>query len=284
MPGSDNATNAWLSQTTHYENFPVGSVLVPKRLRPSMAAVYRFARYGDDVADEGDAPADRLAELARLRAALYEQTPHPVVDGLHPVIEAHQIDRDLFSGLLEAFEWDARGTSYPDFARLRQYCQRSADPVGRIVLSIFSMDRPAALPPSDSICTALQLINFAQDLGQDTTRGRCYIPEDELTRFGLDHDDLEQCVQQRRISAPVRALLDFQLDRALAMLQAGVPLLAMVRGRLRWELTAVVAGGHTMLTKTRCHDPFAQRLKLNKTDLPTLLRTSLQLLFGRPLR
>jgi len=250
-----------------------------------MLAVYRFARYGDDVADEGDAPAnERLRELDALHQALRGRKNHPVVDALQGSITRHQIDIGLFEALLQAFEQDARGRHYTSRAELLDYCEHSANPVGRIVLRIFDADEPAALGPSDAICSALQLINFAQDIGQDISRGRCYVPQAELDAAGLTTADLSACVRAESISAPVRRLLDEQLDQAMTLLQNGTPLLRMTSGRLKLELAGIVAGGYTMLDKTRANDPFAQRLKLGQSDFPAILWRCLALLSGRSLR
>jgi len=289
-PGSPHPTSAsptpgWLGQRDHYENFPVGSWLVPADLRPAMLAVYRFARYADDVADEGVAPAqERLLELNALRQALRGKQKHPIVEGLHEAINRHQIDVGLFEGLLLAFEQDSNGTDYGSRQELLEYCKHSANPVGRIVLRIFDADDPAALMPSDAICSALQLINFAQDIGQDISRGRCYVPRPELEASGLTEDDLNACVRAKSISPPVRRLLDGQLEMALSLLQEGTPLLKMTSGRLKLELASIVAAGYTMLNKTRLNDPFAQRLKLGQSDFPAMLWQCFALLRGRPLR
>ena len=289
-PNSPHASSArpapgWRGQRDHYENFPVASWFVPADLRPAMVAVYRFARYGDDVADEGDAPPhERLQELDALRQALRGNRHHPVVADLQAVIGRHRIDVGLFEALLEAFEQDANGTDYESRQALLEYCEHSANPVGRIVLRIFNADDPAALAPSDAICSALQLINFAQDMGQDISRGRCYVPRTELDASGLTQEDLNACVRAKSISPPVRRLLDGQLEMALSLLQEGAPLLKMTSGRLKLELASIVAAGHTMLNKTRLNDPFAQRLKLGQSDFPAMLWQCFALLRGRPLR
>lgn len=285
MVGSDTPVRPWLSQAEHYENFPVASRLVPARLRAPMAAVYKFARYADDVADEGNAgPAARLAELNHLRQAVRGQAEHPMVADLAQVVAVHNVDPALFEALLSAFEQDAQGTTYSTADQLLNYCERSANPVGRIVLRIFDADHNASLPASDSICTALQLANFAQDIGQDISRGRCYIPADELRGYHLSQADLIECANNRQITPAVRQLLNNQIDRALSTLQAGAPLLRQVRGRLGLELAAIVAGGRTILERTRHEDPFANRLKLGKADFPMVAWRSLSLHLGFSLK
>ncbi len=250
-----------------------------------MAAVYRFARYGDDVADEGDAPAKaRLAELDRMSDALHGGCHHEAVADLKPVIETHRIDPGLFEALLDAFRQDARGTDYQSEDQVLDYCTRSANPVGRIVLRLFDADRPECLEPSDAICTALQLINFGQDLGQDIERGRCYISAEELQRHGTSRAELAQCARDQKINPVIRALLDDHIDRSLLILQSGAPLLRLVKGRLKLELAAIVAGGRSILKRTAHEDPFASRLKLGKADLPSIAWLALSLALGGTLK
>lgn len=277
--------NPWRDQADHYENFPVGSLLVPARLRPAFGVVYRFARYGDDVADEGSAPAtSRLAELERMRDALHGRASHEVVTPLEPVIAAHRIDPALFEALLDAFCQDVRGPRYETDAQVLDYCTRSANPVGRIVLRLFNADRAECLPHSDAICTALQLINFGQDIGQDIMRGRCYISDEALEAHGLVREDLVRCARLEKINPSVRTLLNSHLEQCLALLGSGTPLLRLVAGRLRLELAAIVAGGRIILKQTSREDPFASRLKLKKKDLPSVGWLAASLAMGRPLR
>lgn len=274
MPGSESTQAGWISQSAHYENFPVASLLVPARLRAPIAAVYRFARYADDIADEGEATASaRLAELTRLASAVRGHEGHPIVDSLLPYIDQFRIDREHFLNLLSAFSQDARGPAFADRQSLLDYCRRSADPVGRIVLRVFNADRSEALDPADQICTALQLINFAQDIGQDIARGRCYVPADELDAMGLDQSSLQRCVRSRKIDEPVRDLLNRQLAYALAGLDLGLALLPLVPWRLRLELAAIIAGGRTIAARVQSEDPFAHRIKLGRADMPALIKT-----------
>ena len=279
MTESAPATASWLSSTSHYENFPVGSVLVPATLRPDLAAVYRFARYADDVADEGEATSDaRVAELGRLSLALCEGPAHPVVEPLLPVMRRHRMDRSLFLALLQAFRWDAEGRSFPERAALHEYCRHSADPVGRLVLRLFDADHQADLAASDAVCTALQLINFVQDLGQDHARARCYLPADEMHRFGVTAQMLDRDVAARRTGPRLRLLLDHQLAVAAPLLAAGRRLIrSHLPLRLRLELRAILAGGQSMLERLRSEDPLAARIKLGRADAIRLLRNAVSL-------
>ncbi len=180
---------------THYENFPVASVLCPPHLRAPIAAIYHFARTADDIADEGDASADeRLAELALYRSGL-DDAPEalarwPQVFGpLSAQREAHGLPAPLLHALLDAFVQDTEktrdGTGYRDHAELLDYCSRSADPVGRLLLHLYGVQDAESLEMSDAICSALQLINFWQDLSVDIPRGRYYLPQDACERFGV---------------------------------------------------------------------------------------------------
>lgn len=261
----------------HYENFPVASVLVPKRLRPALVALYRFARHADDVADEGDAqPADRLAELELLDAALRGEpgASHPVIDALRPHLAEHSLSVDACRALLSAFRQDVTTTRYADFATLHDYCRRSADPVGHLVLELFGCRTAASEPLSDAICTALQLVNFLQDVAPDWQRGRVYLPLDTLARAGLDVDALGDAIAAGRAPAPLRAAIAFEARRSAALLESGAPLVARVPGRLSWELRATLAGARRVLELLAAvdHDPIAARPRLRWRDAPALLR------------
>ncbi len=282
MPDPNSDPAGLLSSTAHYENFPVASALVPARLRPAIAAVYRFARYADDVADEGDAPTEpRLAEISQMREALYARDKHPVIDPLHEHIAAHHIPVDHFVDLLSAFAQDARGTYYANRTELLDYCRRSASPVGRIVLRIFDADDKRGLSASDAICDALQLINFIQDAGQDISRGRNYFPADEMAAHGVSSDDLQRCVEQGGASPSVRRLLNTQCTHASELMQQGPALLSYVPLRLRLELSAIIAGGVAMLNRVKHEDPFAQRIKLGRSDAVQITRNAGSVFFRR---
>jgi squalene synthase HpnC len=172
----------------HYENFPVASWLMPARLRPAVRAIYRFARTADDIADEGDAPAaERLAMLADLERALTA-----IADGddggwpdLSAAVRAHRLPIGPLRDLLSAFAQDVTVKRYADYDALLEYCRRSANPIGRLLLALYGIGSPAALEGSDRICTGLQLANFWQDVAIDWTKGRVYIPQSELREFGV---------------------------------------------------------------------------------------------------
>ncbi len=267
----------------HYENFPVASRLVPARLRPAIIAIYRFARHADDIADEGDAdPAQRLAELRRLRdAILADRRDHPIVREVLVVADAHRLPREPLLALLDAFEQDLVVSRYPDRAGLLAYCQRSANPVGELVLRLFGRWSEATRPASDAICSGLQLVNFLQDLAIDWRRGRLYLPMDSLARTGLDADAVGAAVASGRSSPALSAVIAREAGFARAQLCAGAGLPARVPLRLALELRAILAGGHRILDRLADsgYDPIAQRPQLGWRDAPRLL-----VLVARPRR
>jgi len=235
----------------HYENFPVGSWLVPARLRPAVIAVYRFARSADDIADEGDAaPGARLAALEVYTRALEaiergETPPLGPFPALTSAIRTHGLPVQPFHDLLSAFAQDVTTTRYARFDDVADYCKRSANPVGRLMLTLYDRATPANQRASDAICTGLQLANFWQDVAIDWRKGRVYIPLEDLQRFGVD----EAQIAAGRTDDRWRALMRFQTGRARASLDAGRPLLRELPLRLRLEIGAVIAGGQRILSR-----------------------------------
>ena len=233
----------------HYENFPVASRLVPARYRSAIVAIYRFARATDDIADEGDAePSARLESLDQYRHALDAiergETP-PLLSDLCTVIHKHALPIELFRDLLSAFAQDVTVQRYRTFADLLDYCRRSANPIGRLLLAIYRVQAPGDLKASDAICTALQLTNFWQDVASDYRRGRVYIPHEDMTRFGVDESHIaEGCADEKW-----RELLAFQTARTRAMLHSGRSLTRALPLRLGFELKAVIAGGMRVLDR-----------------------------------
>ena len=268
----------------HYENFPVASLLCPPALRPAVAAIYGFARTADDLADEGDAsPAQRLADLAAFRADLraIERAQAPsarwaqVFAPLQHTLAAHALPIPLLADLLSAFEQDVIKTSYADRAELLDYCGRSANPVGRLLLHLYGVGDATSLRRSDAICTALQLANFWQDLGVDTRRGRLYVPASDCARFGVDPTDL----RLQRDAPPVRALVAAMVAWARELMLSGAPLVRTVPGRAGWELRLVVQGGLRILDKIEAigHDALNRRPKLRAADAPLLAWRALRM-------
>lgn len=261
----------------HYENFPVASLLLPRPIRQAVRDIYRYARAADDIADEGDAaPETRLADLARFRAELHrigaESTIiEPADSGLAPIfvplaatVRRHQLPITPFFDLLSAFEQDVGTHRYADFDMLRDYCARSADPVGRLMLHLYAAATPGNFTEADAICTGLQLTNFWQDVRQDWHRGRVYLPQEDLQHFGVSEDDLAAC----RLTPAWRALMEFQIARTRALLHSGAALPRRLPGRIGFELKLVIQGGLRILQRIEQanYDVFMNRPQLSARD------------------
>jgi squalene synthase HpnC len=266
----------------HYENFPVASWLCPAELRPAVQAIYWYARTADDLADEGDAtPAERHADLAAYRAELRRaargEPPSPrwagVFTPLGRVIRRHSLPLGLLEDLLSAFVQDIDVHQYADRATLLDYCRRSANPVGRLLLHLYRVPDAMSLQRSDAICTALQLINFWQDLSVDLPRGRLYIPLADCTSAGITRAEL----LAGRDSPAVRQLVARELHWARELMQRGAPLATSlprhVARRLGWELRLVVQGGLAIARQIEAldHATVLRRPTLRKRHIPDLL-------------
>jgi squalene synthase HpnC len=261
--------------TGHYENFPVASVFLPARLRPAVRAIYAFARSADDFADEGDYPAEwRLARLAEYHAHLHalergEPVDHPIFKNLAPHILARDLPYSLFHDLLNAFEQDCTKTRYAHFGEVMEYCRRSANPIGRLLLKLYG-DRDAKHQAwSDGICSALQLINFLQDVAVDYRKGRIYLPQDEMAKFGIS----ERQIDEGRADALWQQFMKIQIERARRMLQAGAPLGRALKGRIGLEMRLIILGGDSILAQLHASrgDVFAHRPKLGWKDGAVIL-------------
>ena len=257
-PPPSPAVPATAAPVTHYENFPVASLLCPPRLRPPIAAIYHFARTADDIADDGDAaPAERLADLAAYRAELAAvaagTAPGPrwaaVFAPLQAQLRTHALPVPLLDGLLSAFVQDAEKTrdaaTYADRTALLDYCRRSANPVGRLLLHLYGVADAEALAQSDAICSALQLINFWQDLSVDIPRGRHYLTDADCAAHGVDRATLAAL---QPTPATTRLLAD-NARWARTLMERGAPLVRRLPGRAGWELRLVVQGGLRTLDK-----------------------------------
>lgn len=260
----------------HYENFPVASLLCPPALRPAVVAIYHFARTADDLADEGVATtAQRRQDLQEYRADLAAvvagQAPSPRWARVFTPLaqELHRLQPALLHDLLDAFEQDLAPPRYRDRAHLLDYCRRSANPVGRLLLGLYGVDDADSLRRSDAICSALQLINFWQDFNRDGPNGRLYVPQDDLDRHGITADDVLAC----RDSAAARALIRDLCGWARTLMLDGAPLALSLRGRAGWELRLVVQGGLLILDKIAAggHDSLRRRPAITAWDLPRLL-------------
>lgn len=263
----------------HYENFPVASWLLPKRLRQPLEAIYRFARTADDFADEGDAPAsERLRQLATYQAGLDRiergETPNdPVFGPLAAAIRDHGLPLEPFRDLLSAFAQDVEKTRYASFGELMDYCRRSANPVGRLVLHLYGDHDPRDQAYADAICTSLQLINFLQDIAADYAKARIYLPQDELAA----HRVSEAQIAAGDASGLWSMMMLKQVERARTLLQAGAPLGRKLKGRMGLELRLTIRGGETILRKLHA-DPgcvFHDRPVLSGKDWIFMLARSL---------
>ena len=268
-----------LVNTGHYENFPVASVCLPAGLRPAVRAIYAFARSADDFADEGEHPAEwRLARLAEYHAHLEalergEPVDHPVFEALAPHIRAHDLPYALFHDLLAAFEQDCSKTRYAHFGEVMDYCRKSANPIGRLLLKLYGDEDAKHLAWSDGICSALQLINFLQDVAVDFRKDRIYLPQDEMQKFGIS----ERQIGEGRADALWQQFMKGQIERARRMLQAGAPLGLALKGRIGLEMRLIILGGERILYQLHSSrgDMFTRRPKLGWRDGAIMLRHAL---------
>ena len=256
-------TPGFTSSVDHYENFPVASWLVPPKLRPAIVAIYRFARMADDLADEGDfSPHHRLdalsecrRQLERIQTGKFESidgcaSPDPIFGPLAQVIRQYRLPIDPFFDLLSAFEQDVTQQRWVDDASIADYCRRSANPIGRLMLELVGIRNHEHLHQSDAICSALQRINFLQDIGLDWKRGRLYLPLDQLEAFGVSEADIEAAVEgAARSSQRLLGLLAHEHQKAYDLLRSGSSLCRHIPGRLGLEITATVAGGRQILER-----------------------------------
>jgi squalene synthase HpnC len=264
----------------HYENFPVASVLCPAQLRPAVQAIYAFARTADDLADEGHDPPEQRRQALRayrheLLAAFGLESPPlearwpGVFAHLHQVRLAHALPVQPFLRLLDAFERDTQPEGYLDRRQLLEYCALSANPVGHLLLHLYGAGGPVQHRQADAICSALQLINFWQDLGTDLARGRVYLPREDADRHGVSL--LEPT--RLRDSPATRALVADLCQWARTLMVEGAPLALDLPGRIGWELRLVVQGGTRILDKIARldHATIARRPVLGPADVPGLL-------------
>lgn len=273
----------------HYENFPVGR-LVPREMQPHVHAVYAFARYADDLADEGYAgsakakgaqdvmmPEERLAALDDWEKQLCSTpgTPglHFIFTALHETIRELDLPLSLFTDLLSAFKQDVVKRRYANFPEVLDYCRRSANPVGRLVLLLHKVRDEKLHVLADHICTGLQLANFWQDVGVDLEKDRIYLPEDDRVKFGVT----EEALFARRADEKYRALLKFQVERTQAIFDQGAPLTRALRGMLRIEIRLTWLGGTTILRKIEAlhFETLNHRPTVGKADMAVLLMKAL---------
>src|SRR5205085_4896653 len=258
-----------------YENFPVASLLLPRRWRGPVELIYRFARSADDIADEGDDPNDvRLSKLSVYRAELAriargEPPQAPLFRDLASAVREYRLPLGLFGELLDAFAQDVTKKRYANFAELLDYCRRSANPVGRLLLHLFKRTSETDLAGSDAVCSALQLINFWQDVEIDLAKGRIYLPQDEMSCHGVS----ERQIAEQRCDDAWRSLLSFQVTRSREMIRRGQPMARSLPGRIGLEIRATIQGGLRILEKIEQakYDVFRRRPVLRAFDWPLLL-------------
>ncbi|MDO8413376.1 MAG: squalene synthase HpnC [Gallionellaceae bacterium] len=267
----------------HYENFPVASILLPKRLRRAVEVIYHFARRADDFADEGNLSSEeRLQKLAEFRSELHciasAKTPHtPLFQELAGIVEQHQLPLQLFHDLLDAFSQDVIKKRYANFEEVLDYCSRSANPVGRLLLHLYEETSSHNLSYADAICTSLQLINFWQDIKKDYAIGRIYLPQDEMASFGVS----ETHIANGQVDTAWQQLMQFQTQRARNLMQQGAPLGSILTGRIGLEMRLIIAGGNRILSKLEAaqFDIFRQRPVLRPWDWVIMLGKSAPLSF-----
>jgi squalene synthase HpnC len=258
----------------HYENFPVASVFLPKALREPIALIYRFARQADDFADEGDLSIEQrlsllagfLEELNLLRAYI---KPHSAFfSTLGAVIRARNLPLAPFYDLLDAFSQDVIKTRYANYAEVLDYCERSANPIGRLLLHLYGQANAENIRLSDNICSALQIINFLQDIAIDFEKNegkqRIYLCQDEMAAFGIT----EAMIKAQQVDADWQRFMQFNVQRASALLQAGKPLGFILTGRIGFEMRMIIAGGERTLSKLSQTkgDIYKQRPTLKQWD------------------
>ncbi len=267
----------------HYENFPVASVLLPRHLKKAVIAIYRFARSADDIADEGSAtPDERLAQLKLYRQELHRLShPEMMNDPRYPAelsaifsplgqtITTHQLPLMPFYDLLSAFEQDIVQVRYADYSSLADYCSRSANPVGMLMLHLYQCVDEVSLEQSNAICTALQLINFLQDVAIDWKKGRVYLPQSDLAKFGVS----EAMIANATTNSAWRALMQFEADRCRNLLKSGLPLGSRLKGRIGLELRLIIQGGLRILDRLEQvrFDVFNLRPTLRVADWTVML-------------
>ena len=263
----------------HYENFPVASWLAPAALRPAIVAIYHFARAADDIADEGDAEAtERLSQLDHYdamldRIAKGDRPQEPPFALLSDAVREHALPLAPFRDLLSAFRQDVLKTRYADFAELLDYCSRSANPIGRLLLHLYRIDDSERQRQADAICSGLQLANFWQDVAIDWNKGRVYLPKDDMIRY----DVTEGHISDGRCDQRWRALIAFEVQRTRAMLESGRALTKALPLRLKLELKLVVAGGLRILRSIDAvdGDVFRHRPVLSRGDWAAMSATAL---------
>lgn len=262
----------------HYENFPVASFLIPKNYRNDVAIIYWFARTADDLADEGNVTTEkRLEELNNFenefRKSLKGNSEKFYFNQLSKTINDKKLSDGFFLDLLSAFKQDVVKKEYENYDEVLDYCKRSANPVGRILLEVFNVKEEDAFVNSDKICTALQLTNFYQDTVIDIEKGRNYYPQNEMQMFNVTKNMFEL----KENNPNIKALVKHNVERAQSIFDEGKNLLKYLNGRFKIEIKWTIAGGEKVLDKIRKngYDVYTRRPKLDKMDFISLLVKSI---------
>ena len=258
----------------HYENFPVASLLIPKYYRKEIAIIYWFARTADDIADEGNLESEKRLDKLNKFEEEFKNALNGISKNLNFVLLAKTINEkklftEHFLSLLSAFRQDVGKKRYESFEEVLDYCKRSANPVGRILLELFKVSDKEAIISSDKICTALQLTNFLQDTVIDFEKGRIYYPQEELRIFSVT----EKIFELKENNPNIKALVKLNVDRTQVLFDEGKSLLQYLSGRFKYEIKWTIACGEKILSKIRKndYDVFTKRPKLSKIDFITLL-------------
>jgi len=252
----------------HYENFPVGSSLIPRDLQPAVHSLYAFMRTADDFSDEDRKAGDeteRMAWLDSWEAMLLDPRPkHPVFIALQSTLRRHPLPVEWLRDLVHAFKMDVSVRRYETGGKLLDYCRYSANPVGRLILTLFGFRDEELYRLSDAICTGLQLANHWQDVAIDLQKDRIYLPQDSWRRFGIREEDLFK----QTATLAFKQLLAFEVARAREFFAQGRSLPEKVRGRLRWELRFTWQGGVRILDKIESadYDVFSRRPVITRAD------------------
>jgi squalene synthase HpnC len=263
----------------HYENFPVASLLIPKKKRKFIAAVYAFARIADDIADEGEfSPKERIEKLIEYKNLLVNKIidyRYPHLLAVFHTIEVNSLTKKNFTDLIDAFIQDNQKTVYRNWDEVLEYCTKSANPVGRILLEIFDIKSKEAFFYSDKICSALQLTNFLQDLKIDLLRHRFYLPQELVLKNNLTNEDLISFARSNSIDERLKKTVEEAVNFTEEMFKEGENLLKFLSGLFKKEISLTINGGMGILSKIRKnnYDTLSQRPTLNKIDwLKILLR------------
>jgi len=258
----------------HYENFPVASLLIPKYYRKEIAIIYWFARTADDIADEGNLESEKRLDKLNKFEEEFKNALNGISKNLNFVLLAKTINEkklsnENFLNLLSAFKQDVVKKKYESYSEVLDYCKRSANPVGRILLELFKINDEEAIISSDKICTALQLTNFLQDTVIDFEKGRIYYPQEELRIFSVT----DKMFELKENNPNIKALVKLNVDRTQVLFDEGKNLLRYLSGKFKYEIKWTIAGGEKILNKIRKndYDVFTKRPKLSKIDFITLL-------------